>query len=48
VPPAPGSSPDPGRAGDGEGRPDRARVTELRLSAFAGHRRAALPFGPLT
>ncbi|MFF7788193.1 AAA family ATPase [Streptomyces sp. NPDC007991] len=26
----------------------RPRITELRLSAFAGHRRAALPLGPLT
>ncbi|ATL31112.1 AAA family ATPase [Streptomyces formicae] len=29
----------------GHGRP---QVTELRLSAFAGHRSAVLPFGPLT
>ncbi|WP_432056467.1 ATP-binding protein [Streptomyces sp. bgisy022] len=29
-------------------RPDRPRVTELLLSAFAGHRGAVLPFGPLT
>ncbi|WP_217141594.1 ATP-binding protein [Streptomyces sp. AC627_RSS907] len=28
--------------------PDRPRVTELRLSAFAGHRSAVLRFGPLT
>ncbi|MFH9003321.1 AAA family ATPase [Streptomyces afghaniensis] len=28
--------------------PVRPRITELRLSAFAGHRRAALPLGPLT
>ncbi|MGW8066356.1 ATP-binding protein [Streptomyces ziwulingensis] len=28
--------------------PDRPRITELRLSAFAGHRRAVLRFGPLT
>ncbi|CAL9315945.1 AAA family ATPase [Streptomyces rochei] len=28
--------------------PDRPRITELRLSAFAGHRRAVLPLGPLT
>ncbi|MEG8278928.1 ATP-binding protein [Streptomyces sp. AHA2] len=27
---------------------DRPRVTELRLAAFAAHRRAALPLGPLT
>ncbi|WP_225827001.1 AAA family ATPase [Streptomyces naphthomycinicus] len=26
----------------------RARITELRLSAFAGHRRAGFPLGPLT
>jgi energy-coupling factor transporter ATP-binding protein EcfA2 len=26
----------------------RPRITELRLSAFAGHSRAALPLGPLT
>ncbi|MFF7234855.1 ATP-binding protein [Streptomyces collinus] len=26
----------------------RARITELRLSAFAGHRRAAFPFGAVT
>ncbi len=38
-------APPPGTA---EGRPDRPRVTELRLSAFAGHRRADLPLGPLT
>ncbi|ELS57331.1 AAA family ATPase [Streptomyces viridochromogenes] len=28
--------------------PDRPRVTELRLSAFAGHRRAGFPLGTLT
>ncbi|WP_370664998.1 ATP-binding protein [Streptomyces sp. IBSBF 2507] len=28
--------------------PDRPRVTQLRLSAFAGHRRAVLRLGPLT
>jgi hypothetical protein len=32
----------------GEGRPDRPCLTELRLSAYAGHRRAGLPLGPLT
>ncbi|UFR01745.1 ATP-binding protein [Streptomyces sp. Go40/10] len=26
----------------------RSRITELRLSAFAGHRRAAFPLGPVT
>ncbi|MEV0321951.1 ATP-binding protein [Streptomyces sp. NPDC050658] len=28
--------------------PDRSRVTELRLSAFAAHRGAVFPLGPLT
>jgi energy-coupling factor transporter ATP-binding protein EcfA2 len=28
--------------------PDRPRITELRLSAFTTHRRAAFPLGPLT
>ncbi|MCF1599923.1 ATP-binding protein, partial [Streptomyces muensis] len=32
----------------GEACPGRPQVTELRLSAFAGHRRAELPVGPLT
>ncbi|MEU0025862.1 ATP-binding protein [Streptomyces sp. NPDC006335] len=32
----------------GGGRPDRPCLTELRLSAYAGHRRAGLPLGPLT
>ncbi|MGW0334676.1 AAA family ATPase [Streptomyces sp. NPDC003011] len=45
--PVPSSSP-PASPGAGEGRPDRPHVTELRLSAFAGHRRAGLPLGPLT
>ncbi|WKX13273.1 AAA family ATPase [Streptomyces sp. NL15-2K] len=40
--------PSPARPGDDEDRPDRPRVTELRLSAFAGHRRASFPLGPLT
>ncbi|MGP4050941.1 ATP-binding protein [Streptomyces sp. 2A115] len=31
-----------------EARPDRPSVTELRLSAFAAHRRAAFPLGPLS
>jgi hypothetical protein len=31
-----------------EGRPERPCITELRLSAFAGHRRARFLFGPLT
>ncbi|MGW4272154.1 AAA family ATPase [Streptomyces seoulensis] len=32
----------------GASRTERACVAELRLSAFAGHRRVRLPFGPLT
>ncbi|WP_128430987.1 ATP-binding protein [Streptomyces cyaneus] len=32
----------------GEAHAARPRVTELRLSAFAGHRRAALPLGAFT
>ena len=31
-----------------EDLPERPRVTELRLSAFAAHRRAGFPLGPLT
>jgi energy-coupling factor transporter ATP-binding protein EcfA2 len=31
-----------------EARPDRPGVTELRLAAFATHRRVRLPLGPLT
>lgn len=34
--------------GEGEGRSGRPRLTELRLSAFAAHRRAGFPLGPLT
>ncbi|MFE5814825.1 AAA family ATPase [Streptomyces sp. NPDC056479] len=36
-----------GTAGDGA-PPGRPRLTELRLSAFAGHRRTAFPLGALT
>ncbi|WP_225095503.1 AAA family ATPase [Streptomyces sp. CoH27] len=32
----------------GGGLDVRARITELRLSAFAGHRRAGFPLGPVT
>ncbi|MFC9543490.1 ATP-binding protein [Streptomyces sp. NPDC056956] len=39
--PAPGAVP-------GDPRPDRPRVTELLLSAFAGHRGVTLPLGALT
>ncbi|MFD1658724.1 AAA family ATPase [Streptomyces caeni] len=38
----------PGSACLADARPDRPRVTELRLSAFAGHRRAVFALGPLT
>jgi energy-coupling factor transporter ATP-binding protein EcfA2 len=43
VPPAPSASHTPVPP-----RPDRPRVTELRLSAFARHRRAEIPLAPLT
>lgn len=42
--PTPAEQRQDGRAG----RPDRPCVTELRLSAFAGHRGAVFPLGPLT
>ncbi|MEU6095825.1 ATP-binding protein [Streptomyces sp. NPDC047079] len=38
----------PDRPGISDPRPDRPCLTELRLSAFAGHRRAAFALGPLT
>ncbi|MFE0675825.1 AAA family ATPase [Streptomyces sp. NPDC058867] len=38
----------PAPAAPAAGSSDRPHVTELRLSAFAGHRRVALPFGPFT
>ncbi|WP_425276494.1 AAA family ATPase, partial [Streptomyces swartbergensis] len=38
----------PGPPTGGPAHPERPRITELRLSAFAGHRRAVLPLGPLT
>ncbi|MDG5804005.1 ATP-binding protein [Streptomyces ossamyceticus] len=43
---SPSSSVRPGA--DAGVRPERPSVTELRLSAFAGHRGAAFPLGPLT
>ncbi|MFK0169581.1 ATP-binding protein [Streptomyces sp. NPDC090306] len=50
--PAPRTGPGPatadGRRDNRAGRPDRPCVTELRLSAFAGHRGAVFPLGPLT
>ncbi|MFJ3441665.1 AAA family ATPase [Streptomyces sp. NPDC086081] len=45
--PAPHTTGVPGPAAP-PAQPDRPRVTELRLSAFAGHRRAVLPLGRLT
>ncbi|MFF8228118.1 AAA family ATPase [Streptomyces caelestis] len=47
-PPAATPLAQPGPPTGGAAHPGRPRITELRLSAFAGHRRAALPFGPLT
>ncbi|MCX4904809.1 ATP-binding protein [Streptomyces sp. NBC_00878] len=37
-----------GSPAEAEVRPDRPSVTELRLSAFAAHRRAGFPLGPLS
>ncbi|MEV5430240.1 ATP-binding protein [Streptomyces sp. NPDC052701] len=48
VPSAPAQPLAESPAAPGGGHPDRPRVTELRLAAFAAHRRVALPFGPLT
>lgn len=47
---APPSVNAPGPAGPGrvEAHPDRPHLTELRLSAFAAHRGAGFPLGPLT
>ncbi|WP_159773976.1 AAA family ATPase [Streptomyces sp. HM190] len=43
------SPPSPVRSGtDAAVRPERPSITELRLSAYAGHRGAAVPLGPLT
>ncbi|MEV8128771.1 ATP-binding protein [Streptomyces sp. NPDC085944] len=45
------SSESPGSAASpasGVALPDRPRVTQLRLAAFAGHRRSVLRLGPLT
>ncbi|MFI7015993.1 AAA family ATPase [Streptomyces sp. NPDC050164] len=47
-PPAPTPLVPPGPPAGGAAHPERPRITELRLSAFTGHRRAALPLGPLT
>ncbi|NED35456.1 ATP-binding protein, partial [Streptomyces sp. SID8499] len=46
--PSPLRSPDQPPASPGPSRPERACVTELRLSAFARHRGLRLPFDPLT
>jgi hypothetical protein len=51
VVPAPSAAPPaelPQGAERPEHRPDRPCLTELRLSAYAGHRRTGLPLGPLT
>jgi energy-coupling factor transporter ATP-binding protein EcfA2 len=40
--------PAPAAAVQSAARPDRPSVTELRLSAYAGHRRARFPLGRLT
>ncbi|MFE9771685.1 ATP-binding protein [Streptomyces sp. NPDC005931] len=39
---------DPDGPDGAQGHPDRPCVTELLLSAFAGHRNAAVPLGPFT
>ncbi|MPY31955.1 ATP-binding protein [Streptomyces adustus] len=44
--PAPAAGPAAVQAGRGPA--DRPHLTELRLSAFAGHRRAGFPLGPFT
>ncbi|MEV2232397.1 ATP-binding protein [Streptomyces phaeochromogenes] len=38
----------PGSRAQAEARPDRPSVVELRLTAFAVHRRAGFPLGPLS
>lgn len=48
VVPAQSPSPFAEPAQDAVRRPDRPCLTELRLSAYANHRRAGLPIGPLT
>ncbi|WLW51642.1 ATP-binding protein [Streptomyces sp. YU58] len=42
------TSPRPASSGADEGRAERPRITELRLTSFAAHRRAAFPLGRLT
>ncbi|MFV0133127.1 ATP-binding protein [Streptomyces sp. HMX87] len=42
------ASPAQAPPGDDKAHPDRPRVTELRLAAFAGHRRSAFRLGPLS
>ncbi|MFC7014658.1 AAA family ATPase [Streptomyces viridiviolaceus] len=46
--PATPARPESPPSGHDEGHPDRPRVTELRLSAFAAHRRVVIRLGPLT
>lgn len=48
VVPAQSAPPRAERSQGGERRPDRPCLTELRLSAYAVHRRAGLPLAPLT
>ena len=48
VVPARSDAPRPERSQGGERRPDRPCLTELRLSAYAVHRRTGLPLAPLT
>ncbi|MFJ8809929.1 ATP-binding protein [Streptomyces sp. NPDC102490] len=45
---SPAPSDPPGAPAPAAPLPGRPRVTQLRLSAFAGHRRAVLTLGPLT
>ncbi|WP_234336975.1 ATP-binding protein [Streptomyces xylophagus] len=42
------NAPAPGSPGRTDAHPDRPHLTELRLSAFATHRGAGFPLGPLT
>jgi energy-coupling factor transporter ATP-binding protein EcfA2 len=44
----PSAGPSAGTAPPGPGETLRPHLTELRLSAYAGHRRTVLPLGPLT
>ncbi|WP_078917334.1 AAA family ATPase [Streptomyces sp. NRRL S-813] len=48
APPSAPASPSPSPSRTSPSRPERPCVTELRLSAFAAHRGAHFPLGPLT